>query len=96
MVLFINPLTKAKTALLLWQKSLLQQMDGGAPVAATGATTTSIHQEIAILAQQIEDFSQIQPFNCFTLSFSSQVSGLSVMFTYAIVLFQFKSSEILG
>ena len=83
---------KAKFKLLLWQKSLLNA--SCADAAAINLHTLTIHQEIAILARQIEDSAQIHPFNCFALSFSSQVSGFSVLLTFAIVLFQFKSGEL--
>ena len=90
---FSNVMKKAKFKLLLWQKSLLNASCADA-AAAINLHTLTIHQEIAILARQIEDSAQIHPFNCFALSFSSQVSGFSVLLTFAIVLFQFKSGEL--
>ena len=80
---FTKAMRKAKSLLNLWQKSLLKTK-----------LCDKSHREIEILTRQIEDSAEIHPYNCFTLSYASQVSGFSVLLTFAFVLFQFRSSDI--
>ena len=82
---FTKAMRKAKSLLRLWQKSLLN----------TNLCRKS-HREIEILAKQIDDSAEIHPYNCFTLGYSSQVSGFSVLLTFAFVLFQFRSTDVVG
>jgi hypothetical protein len=76
-----NAMKRAKSKLHLWQRFNLNHLD------------SETNQSISILAQEFEDHSVIQPCNCFVLGYSSQLSGFSVLLTFAVVLFQFRSSE---
>ena len=50
--------------------------------------------ELDLLIKSLDENSNIKPGNCFTLNYSSQVTSFTVLFTFAIVLFQFRANDI--
>ena len=50
--------------------------------------------ELDLLIKTLDENSNIRPENCFTLNYSSQVTGFTALLTFAIVLFQFRANDI--
>ena len=80
--MFTNSVKKAKLKLLHIQRSFLLK------------TCSKKYQEVDLLHNNLNENSSFKPYNCFTLNFASQVTGFSVLLTFAIVLFQFRASDL--
>ena len=50
--------------------------------------------ELDLLIKNMDENSSIRPENCFTLNYSSQVTGFTALLTFAIVLFQFRANDV--
>ena len=55
---------------------------------------TNSMMELDLFIKIMDENSSIRPENCFTLNYSSQVTGFTALLTFAIVLFQFRANDV--
>ena len=55
---------------------------------------TNSMMEMDLFIKIMDENSSIRPENCFTLNYSSQVTGFTALLTFAIVLFQFRANDV--